>query len=310
MARGLPADVSGIVPPVSTPMTEDFEVDEHSLRRLIAFHLDAGVSGLFMLGSTGEAVFLTDAQRARVLEIAVDAVAGRVPVLAGIVDMTTARCLDHARAARRAGADALVLTAPFYMTPSQYEVLEHFRCVRAAVDLPILAYDIPVAVHTKLERQTILALAREGTIVGVKDSSGSEATFRALALDRATLPRFVLFTGSELLVDLAVYVGASGAVPGLANVDPHGFVRLYRAAAAGDWQAARREQARIFRLFEIVRAATPGRMGGGSAAFGAFKTALMLRGVIATNVVGRPQSRLNDEEVARVREILRTVDLL
>jgi 4-hydroxy-tetrahydrodipicolinate synthase len=291
-------------------MTEDFAVDEASLRRLIAFHIDAGVSGLFMLGSTSEAVFLTDAQRAHVLEIAVDAVAGRVPVLAGIVDMTTAQCLEHARVAQRAGADALVLTAPFYMTPSQAEVLEHFRYVRSAVDLPILAYDIPVAVHTKLERHTILALAREGTIVGVKDSSGSEGNFRALALDRSTLPRFALFTGSELLVDVAVYVGANGAVPGLANVDPHGFVRLYRAAAAGDWQTARREQARIYELFEIVRAATPGRMGGGSAAFGAFKTALMLRGVIATNVVGRPQLRLNDAEVARVRAILRAVELL
>ncbi len=306
----LPAEFRGIIPPVSTPMTEGFEVDETSLRQLIAFLLDGGVSGLFMLGSTSEAVFLTDAQRARVIEIAVDVAAGRVPVLVGIVDMTTGRCMEHAQVAERLGADALVLTAPFYMTPSQGEIVEHFRMVRAAVDLPILAYDIPVAVHTKIERQTILDLARERVIVGVKDSSGNEANFRQLALDRPTLPCFHLFTGSELLVDLAVYVGASGAVPGLANVDPHGFVRLYRAAYAGDWETARKEQARLFRLFSIVRAAMPGRMGGGSAAFGAFKTALMLRGVIATNVVGRPQLQLNEDEVARVRETLMEVNLL
>jgi len=245
-----------------------------------------------------------------VIEIAVDVAAGRVPVLVGIVDMTTGRCMEHAQVAERLGADALVLTAPFYMTPSQGEIVEHFRMVRAAVDLPILAYDIPVAVHTKIERQTILDLARERVIVGVKDSSGNEANFRQLALDRPTLPCFHLFTGSELLVDLAVYVGANGAVPGLANVDPHGFVRLYRAAYAGDWETARKEQARLFRLFSIVRAAMPGRMGGGSAAFGAFKTALMLRGVIATNVVGRPQLQLNEDEVARVRETLMEVNLL
>lgn len=307
---GLPAEFRGIIPPVATPLTEGFEVDEASLRRLIAFLLDGGVSGLFVLGSTSEAVFLSDAQRARVIEIALDAAAGRVPVLAGIIDMTTGRCLEHARVAEHLGADALVLTAPFYMTPSQGEIAEHFRMVHAAVDLPILAYDIPVAVHTKIERQTILALARDRVIAGVKDSSGNEANFRQLALDRPTLPCFHLFTGSELLVDLAVYVGASGAVPGLANVDPHGFVRLYQAAYSGDWETARTEQARLFHLFNIIRAATPGRMGGGSAAFGAFKTALMLRGVIATNAVGRPQLRLNVDEVMRVRETLVEVDLL
>src|SRR5579875_1010699 len=132
MVSGLPAEFRGIIPPVSTPMTERFEVDEASLRRLIAFLLDGGVSGLFMLGSTSEAVFLTDAQRAQVLEIALDAAASRVPVLAGVIDMSTAPCLEHARTARRLGADALVLTAPFYMTPSQGEIGEHFRAVHAA----------------------------------------------------------------------------------------------------------------------------------------------------------------------------------
>lgn len=307
---GLPVGLGGIIPPVSTPMTEGFAVDEESLRRLIAFLIEGGVSGLFMLGSTSEAVFLTDGQRGRVIEIAVEAVAGRVPVLAGVVDMTTARCLDHARQAHGLGADALVLTAPFYMTPSQGEIIDHFHIVRAAVDLPIVAYDIPATVHTKLDRETVLALAREGVIVGLKDSSGIEGNFRRLALDRAALPGFHLFTGSELLVDIAVYVGASGAVPGLANVDPHGFVRLYDAATAGDWAKARKEQVRLVQLYDIVHVATPGRMGPGSGAFGAFKTALMMRGVIATNVVGRPQRRLNDDEATRVREILTHVDLL
>jgi 4-hydroxy-tetrahydrodipicolinate synthase len=113
-----------------------------------------------------------------------------------------------------------------------------------------------------------------------------------------------------LLVDVAVFMGASGAVPGLANVDPAGYVRLYRAAGKGDWEGARIEQERLFRLFSIVRAAEPGRMSFGSSALGAFKTALMLRGVIEGNVVGRPQIRLNEEEVERVRIGLRTAGLI
>jgi 4-hydroxy-tetrahydrodipicolinate synthase len=291
-------------------MTEDFEIDTASLRRLVNFLIENGVYGLFLLGSTSEAAFLTDAQRATVIETALEAAKGRVPVLAGIVDMTTARCIEHARAAQRAGVDALVLTAPFYMVPTQDEILQHFQAVRAAVDLPIIAYDIPVFVHVKLTNDTVMRMVREGTIVGVKDSSGSEADFRRLAMARAANPSFCVFTGSELLIDHAVYSGASGAVPGLANVDPAGFVRLYKAARAGDFATARREQERLFTLYSIVQAAPQSRMSRGSSAFGSFKTALMLRGIVANNVVGRPQIRFNAEEVERVRQTLIAVGLL
>src|SRR5205823_789377 len=109
----------GIVPPLCTPMTESFDVDTQSLQRLIEFQLDAGVHGLFVLGSTGETAFLTDKQRATVLEVVIHTVAGQVPVLAGIIDMTTARTLEHGRAAQRAGVDGVVVTAPFYTRVSQ-----------------------------------------------------------------------------------------------------------------------------------------------------------------------------------------------
>ena len=104
----------GIIPPVCTPLTTDGEVDTQSLERHIGFLLDAGVSGLFMLGSSGEVAFLTDGQRDTVLEVAVKTNAGQVPVLAGAIDMTTSRVLDHAVRARDLGADAVVVTAPFY----------------------------------------------------------------------------------------------------------------------------------------------------------------------------------------------------
>lgn len=300
----------GIIPPVSTPMTEDGDVDLPSLRRLLAFLLDAGVHGLFLLGSTSETATLTDRQRAAVIETGVGVAAGQVPVIAGISDTATALAIEHARVARRLGVDGLVLTAPFYVRPSQSEIVAHFRAVHAAVELPILAYDIPVFVPTKMERATLLTMAREGLIVGLKDSSGDEGNFRLLLLETRGFDRFVAFTGSELLVDLALAAGARGAVPGLGNVDPAGFVRVYDAAQAGDFETARREQERLCRLFAIIAAATPGRMGLSAAAFGAFKTALMLRGVIATNVVGAPLSRYEGAEVDRIRGILSEVGLL
>jgi dihydrodipicolinate synthase/N-acetylneuraminate lyase len=116
-----------------------------------------------------------------------------------------------------------------------------------------IAYDIPVSVHVKLNRSTVAELAREGTIAGLKDSSGDEGGFRHALLDAAGLPDFFAMTGAELTADCAMLMGAAGIVPGLANVDPHGYIRLYEAACRGDWTAARAEQDRLCRLFEIVR---------------------------------------------------------
>jgi 4-hydroxy-tetrahydrodipicolinate synthase len=306
----IPTNFGGIVPPVCTPLTEAYEVDEPSLRRLIDFLIEAGVHGLFMLGSTSETALLTDGQRARVLEVAVDAAEGRVPVLAGVIDTSTARSLEQAQTARRIGVDALVLTAPFYVRAGAGEITEHFRIIHWEVGLPIIAYDIPSAVHVKLDREIVVSLAREGVIAGIKDSSGDDRNFRALVLETRDVPGFRLFTGSELLVDLMLQMGAHGSVPGLGNVDPAGYVKIYDALQAGDLAAAKTEQERLFRLFSIVYAGTPGRMGFTASALGAFKSALMLRGIIATNIPGRPLTTLNDDEVARVREGLVAAGLL
>ncbi len=232
--------LAGIIPPVCTPLTAEGEVDTLSLEHLVGFLLDVGVSGLFMLGSSGEAAFLTDAQRDTVLQVAVKTNGGQVPVLAGTIDMATNRVLDHAARARDLGADAIVVTAPFYVrTGHPSEVKLHFKTVRDRAGLPVIAYDIPVAVHHKLEVPVVAELAAEGVIDAVKDSSGDINSFRALAGRTRSLEKFSLLTGSELIVDCSVFVGGHGAVPGLANVDPHGFVALYQSCRAGDWDRAR-----------------------------------------------------------------------
>ena len=301
--------LAGIIPPVATPMTEEHEVDVPSLERLVAFLLDAGVHGLFFLGSTSETALLTAHQREQVLAVGVAAAGGLVPVIAGVSDPGTASVIEHARVAARLGADGLVLTAPFYLKPNQAEIVAHFRAVRAAVDVPILAYDIPVFVSTKIERRTVLAMADEGLIVGLKDSSGDETNFRLLAAETRERAGFALFTGAELLVDAAVRAGASGSVPGLGNVDPAGFVHLYDAVVAGDLDTARREQERLCHLFAIVQVGMADGMTLAASAFGAFKTALMLRGVIATNVVSRPLTRYDAPQTRRVQEIMAEVGL-
>lgn len=305
------AIAGGIVPPLSTPLTADGEVDTASLVRLTEYLLAAGVHGLFVLGSTGEVAFLRDDQRRQVIDTVVRTAGHQVPVVAGVIDTTTPRVIPHIRQAEELGADQIVVTAPFYTRTHPAEIENHFRLLAAASSLPIIAYDIPVAVHTKLDGAMLTRLGRDGVLAGVKDSSGDDAGMRRLVLAaRPIADHFVVLTGSELTTDSALAFGAQGAVPGLGNVDPDGYVRLWNLVQKGDLVAAAAEQERLFELFGLVNAADPGRMGAASSALGAFKAALHLRGVIDCPRTADPYLPLNSDEVARVRTRLEVAGLL
>ncbi|MFC5216961.1 dihydrodipicolinate synthase family protein [Streptomyces coerulescens] len=309
----IPTPLTGVVPPVCTPLTPDREVDVPSLRRLIDHLTEGGVHGLFVLGSTSEVAYLTDRQRRLVVETAVGHAGGRLPVLAGVIDMTTPRVLDHVRQVTEAGADAVVATAPFYARTHPAEIARHYRLIAAACPVPVIAYDLPSAVHTELPAEVVLDLAAEGALAGLKDSSGDLAGFREVVMgvrNRPDLKGFSVLTGSELLVDAALAIGADGAVPGLANVDPAGYVRLDRLHRSGDLTSARAEQERLCALFGMVTVGDPGRMGGSSSALGAFKAALYLRGVIDCPATADPQVPLSPEEVERVGKFLAGAGLL
>ncbi|WFP65542.1 MULTISPECIES: dihydrodipicolinate synthase family protein [unclassified Mesorhizobium] len=299
---------TGVVPPVVTPLNPDFSVDFPSFTRVLENLLNGGVHGLFVLGSTSEVVFHDETARQAIVDHAVKVNNGRVPLFVGVIDPTTDRVINHSRIAKAAGADAIVVTAPFYARTSQPEIIDHFRYIRDAVDIPIIAYDIPVCVHVKLERKTTVTMAREGIVAGLKDSSGDDGNLRYVLQDMASDRGFFGMTGSEIMVDTALSMGAHGVVPGLANVDPRGYVKLWNLLQAGDHKAARAEQERLLKLFEIVTISL-GRTSAGSAGVGAFKSAMRSLGIIASHTMARPQRTLNDEEAAKIDTILRDVGL-
>lgn len=316
--HGTARPLHGVIPPVCTPLDPRGGIDTASLARLVNHLLDGGVHGLFALGSTSEVAYLTDAQRGTALEAVIKAADGRVPVLAGVIDTTTPRVLDHARTAAALGADALVATAPFYTRTHPREIAAHFRHLRTAVDLPLFAYDIPVAVHSKLSPSLVQELAEDGTLAGLKDSSGDEGSLRRLltALGGRTArrtgpaPAFSVLTGSELTVDAALLAGADGVVPGIGNVDPAAYVRLCAAARAGDWEQAAAEQERLVALFSLVDVGPETDMGRSSSALGAFKAALHLLGIINHNTTAFPQRPLSEAAVAEVGRRLTAAGLL
>jgi 4-hydroxy-tetrahydrodipicolinate synthase len=167
----------------------------------------------------------------------------------------------------------------------------------------LYAYDIPSKVGVKIATSIALRLASEGIIRGIKDSSGDIDEFRRLKRDVAGLDHFSLITGSDSTADLALLKGADGMIAGMANVDPHGFVRLYAAAAAADWAVARSEQERLFSLRDIVRVGVP-RIGPFSATIASSKSALVYRGIIASDALQLPLLELNGDERAMVGKML------
>jgi 4-hydroxy-tetrahydrodipicolinate synthase len=308
-----PRILKGVVPPVCTPFTPDYQVDEGSLRRLINHLIDGGVHGLFILGSTSEVAYLTDKNRAEVIRITMDEVKGRVPVVVGAIDTTTLRVIEHVKTAVAAGVEGIVITAPFYVRTHPAEISNHFRLVKKACpDTPIYAYDIPIAVNgVKLDLGTLMSLAKEGVIHGVKDSSGNDAGIRAviLGIQKLNLKDFVVLTGSELTVDSALMFGADGVIPGIGNIDPAGYVKIYDLVNKGDFAAARKEQERLFEMFGLVDVGAADRMGRGSSAIGAFKAGLKLLGIIEDARTAPPAIPLNDNEIAAIKPFLERAGL-
>lgn len=299
----------GIVPPVVTPLTAEGEVDFDALASLAEHLISAGVHGLFVLGSSAEVAYLTDEQREAVVTTLVRVAGGRVPVIAGAIDMTTARVIEQARSLEAAGVDAIVTTAAIYAINDAAETERHLRAVSAAVSVPLFAYDIPVRVHSKLSAELLVRLGTEGVLAGVKDSSGDDVAFRRLvAQNKAAGSPLALFTGHEVIVDGMLLLGADGVVPGLGNVDAAGYVRLWDAAQAGDWAQARIEQDRLAALFEIVFLAAD--RSGDAKGIGAFKAAMKLQGIIPTAEMAFPVEALGDDLVQRIEPIVREAGLL
>lgn len=294
---------SGVVPPVVTPDTPDHQLDVVSFERSINRLIEAGVDGLFFLGSSGEVVFATDERRDQIVREAVRIVDHRVPVLVGIIDTETERVLEHGRRALALGADALVATAPFYALGGPADVEEHFRILHQELDAPLFAYDIPVCVHTKLSWKMLAHLGAEGVLAGVKDSSGDDVSFRYLVQENEKNGHpLTLLTGHEIVVDGALLSGADGSVPGLANVEPEGYVRMWKAAQEGNWAEVKREQDRLNEISHIFDV-TSGVQGYG-AGVGAFKCALNLMGIFDSDQMPRPVKPLDGQNREAIKQVL------
>ncbi len=293
----------GIVTPLVTPLAEDGSLDKESLIRLLNYQIESGVHGIFIFGSSGEGPELTDLQRDQMMEVTSETVAKRVPVIVGVMDNSTERVMERARKVAQYDLDGIVVAPPFYHMNSQDEIMDHFRAIHSAIDLPVYAYDVPVLVKVKISPESIITLAQEGVIAGLKDSSGDYTTLRSIIINTRDLPDFTILTGMELLTDIGILMGTDGGVPGLANVAPAEYVEMYDACMAGEWDRAREIQERLVRLMTLASVGVAGASGSAGALSG-FKAALKWKGVLSTCRMMLPMKSLDAEAQKTVREIM------
>ena len=299
----------GIFVPMLTPLDAEERVDVASLRRLADFLIDAGVHGLWAMGTTGEFAGLPEDERARAVEATVEQAAGRVPVIANVGDGSTGLALRHAKHAVAAGADALALTPPHYYPHSMDEMLVHFRALKAAYpDQPLFVYNIPQTVKVKMSLPTTLQLAREGTVQGIKDSQNDLRWFRMLVqgIRRDGLEdRFRMFLGTRILIDAGFVIGAHGAIPATSNVAPAASAEAWEAAARGDLRTAARAVEIVGQYEDVAEVARGGSPD--AASYAAMKAILKDWGVIAEARLSRPLRNLTDDELATLRQRLQSI---
>lgn len=296
--------VTGIVPPLVTPLLDRDTLDVAGLERLIERVIAGGVHGLFMLGTTGEGPNLGSRLQRELVTETCRINAGRLPVIVAITHPAFVESIALARHAADAGADALVVAPPYYFPAGQDELVAYVERLVPELPLPLMLYNIPAMTKLSFGPAVLRRATQLDRVIGLKDSSGELGYFaQALEIARAR-PDWTVLIGQESLLARAVGMGGHGTVAGGALVDPALLVGLYEAARAGDTARVAALQTRLEKLGAIF-----GLGPNCSSLMNGVKGALSLLGVCGTAVT-EPFTPFGEAERARLRSVLEELGLL
>ena len=286
--------IEGIIPAVVTPFDEKENVDEAGFRRIINYLIESGVHGLFPVGSQGEFFSLTNEEKRRLMDIAVEEARGRVFVMPNTGAITTRESIELTQYAEKAGADCVSIITPFFISPNQEELYQHIKDICQSVKIPVLCYNNPGRTGgVALTPATLARLAEEvPNFAGIKDSSGDLT--QVAEMIRLCPPHFRVIMGRDTLIYGALTYGAAGAIAATANVAPKLIVEMYETFKDGDYERSR----------ECQRELAPLRV---AFALGSFpvvvKEALTMMGLPGGRC-RKPIQPLSDDKRAQLRDIL------
>lgn len=285
----------GIIPAMVTPFNRDESLNEQALRDLTRHLLAGGVHGLFVVGSQGEFWALEYEEKKRIIEIVVAEAGGKVPVYAGTGATSTREAVRTTRMAAAAGADAVSVITPYFISPGADELYEYYVAVAKASSAPVLLYNNPARTGVNMSPDLVARLSRVDNIVGIKDSSGDMTQTGEYV--RRCDSQFAVLAGRDTMILSTLVYGGKGAIAATANVAPRLIVEIYDAFQAGDMQRALDAQYRL----------APLRIAFEMGSFPVvIKDALELMGIAAGPARG-PVAGISAEKKARLAEIVKAV---
>jgi 4-hydroxy-tetrahydrodipicolinate synthase len=295
---------SGLMPAMVTPFDERGELDLGATEAVVERFIEAGVSGISPLGSTGEATHLTFEERKRFAEEVVRIVGGRVPLVVGVGTSGTRETVELARHAEEAGADAVLVVSPSYWKVGEEALFRHFATVAGSVDIAVFLYNLPMLTGVDLSPALIARIAAEcPNVSGLKDTVTEYFhTVGVLQEVKAERPDFTVLSGWEDLILPALLAGADGSICAFANVAPELFVDLVRSAKNGDLDRAAELHRRILKLVTLGAHSDP--------AISAVKLAMNKLGVPISPAVRGPAMPIPREAHVKVEGVLRDVGFL
>jgi Dihydrodipicolinate synthase/N-acetylneuraminate lyase len=286
---------TGIIPPIVTPLTPQEELDSDALQKLISFDIENGVSGIFVNGTSGEALRLPDHVWQETMRTALAASFGRIPVFCGAIDTSTSRVIERLKTIEECGGKIAVCTPPFYLTSfGQDEILRHYDAICRSTDLEIAVYNIPETTHANILPETISRLAEYDSIVAYKDSTADwQQLQRAMILLKDK--DIAVLNGAEELCCVSMLWGAGGCIPGLANFVPSLFVQLQNSCRAGCLEKARQLQEQINAIRKAIFVSGCWMAG--------MKGILELFG-LGSRTVSQPLQAVTESQLDEIRRIL------
>jgi 4-hydroxy-tetrahydrodipicolinate synthase len=287
--------VKGIIAAMVTSMHDDERLNEEEIRRQVERHIEAGVDGVFCLGTNGEAYILNEEEKIRVIKTVVEQVNSHVPVYAGTGCPGTKDTIRLSKIAADCGADVLSVISPYFAAISQDEILAHYTALAEAVDLPIVMYNMPARTGNNIAPDTVAKLSQVDGIVGIKDSSGNFDNMLQY-IERTDREKFSVLSGNDSLILWNLLAGGDGGITAVANIYPHVMVSIYQNFIKGDITAAKAAQDSIRPIRNCFKFGNPNTVT---------KKATNLSG-FSVGPCRAPFNKLSDSAVAVIAETLKT----
>ena len=235
---------------IVTPFLADESIDEAALRRLIEHQIEGGVDFIVACGTTGESVTLSESEQTRLVALTVQAVAGRVPVVAGAGGYNTREVIEKIRRYEALGVEAILSVTPYYNKPTQEGLYLHFEAIAEASRLPIILYNVPGRTGCNLEPATVVRLAQHPRIVAIKEASGNISQIAELSA--LVDPEFAIFSGDDALILPVAALGGVGVISVASNLIPREVAELTRLSVSGQLTAARELNRRLTPVFKAM----------------------------------------------------------